>query len=230
MRRIEFAGTPGIHEPRTGPLRGAPRERAVGHLQPRRGLLSPPHGPRPYQGDSITELLKRVVHDPVAPPREVNPGVPEELDRICRKMLEKCEADRYQSAAGLVDDLHAWDRAGEGRSEPGPALAGPRGLRRFEAGDAGSSSRCCPARGTGTGCPSRSPSGSGESSRLSPGRSASACSWVPAAGASRRSSRRACSSAGAARGRGGGRCGPGKGRASGSGRGPVGLPWPPGRP
>jgi tetratricopeptide (TPR) repeat protein len=59
----------------------------------------------PFEGDSSTELIDRLVHqEPVAVAR-FNYGVPYELERILRKAMQKDPNSRYQSAREFFIDL-----------------------------------------------------------------------------------------------------------------------------
>jgi hypothetical protein len=62
-------------------------------------------GRPPFLGASLLETLDQVrSHDP-APPRALQPTVPDDLATICLKCLEKSPAQRYPSAAALAHDL-----------------------------------------------------------------------------------------------------------------------------
>jgi hypothetical protein len=62
-------------------------------------------GRPPFVGASMLETLDQVrTHEP-APPRVLQPTVPEDLATICLKCLEKSPAERYPSAAALAADL-----------------------------------------------------------------------------------------------------------------------------
>lgn len=62
-------------------------------------------GRPPFLGvDWVTTLLQTVRRDPV-PVRQLQPGVPRDLETICLKCLEKEPYRRYDSAADLADDL-----------------------------------------------------------------------------------------------------------------------------
>jgi serine/threonine protein kinase len=65
-------------------------------------------GRPPFQGQTSTEVLFQVMVEPPAPPRQHNPKVPEGLEAICLKCLEKEPADRYPSAAALAAALAGW--------------------------------------------------------------------------------------------------------------------------
>ncbi|HVK16460.1 MAG TPA: protein kinase [Fimbriiglobus sp.] len=118
-------------------------------------------GRRPFDSRDRSELLEFVKLREPRPPRQIDTTVPKELDRICLKALGKRAADRYSTALDLAEDLRLW------LSGPGPDLATeappaadppghaatphtptstfvrpadpivPRGLRSFEAEDAG---------------------------------------------------------------------------------------------
>jgi WD40 repeat protein len=62
-------------------------------------------GRPPFQAATVVETLRQVLETEPAPPRWINPNIPEELDTICLKCLEKEPARRYGSAKTLADDL-----------------------------------------------------------------------------------------------------------------------------
>jgi hypothetical protein len=65
-------------------------------------------GHPPFAGGSSVSVLYRVVTEPPELPRRHNAGVPEALEAICLRCLEKDPARRYPSAAALVEALDAW--------------------------------------------------------------------------------------------------------------------------
>ena len=65
-------------------------------------------GERPYTGETIGEIaIKHMNANPIMP-REKNPEIPEELERITMKAMKANMAERYQSAAELLQDLDAF--------------------------------------------------------------------------------------------------------------------------
>jgi WD40 repeat protein/tRNA A-37 threonylcarbamoyl transferase component Bud32 len=62
-------------------------------------------GHPPFRADSAMATLKLVIERPAVPPRQRNSGLPEDLDAICLKCLEKDPARRYGSAKDLAEDL-----------------------------------------------------------------------------------------------------------------------------
>ena len=64
-------------------------------------------GKVPFEGDSAVTIALKHVQEPVVPPRKLNPEIPETLEKIVLKALEKEQALRYQSAAEMMHDLRA---------------------------------------------------------------------------------------------------------------------------
>jgi eukaryotic-like serine/threonine-protein kinase len=62
-------------------------------------------GRPPFRAATPLETILQVVTDDPAPPRQLNAGVPRDLEAICLKCLQKDPARRYSSAAELVGDL-----------------------------------------------------------------------------------------------------------------------------
>lgn len=62
-------------------------------------------GDRLFSGGSDFDILRRVLRCDIKRPRELNPEVPEELDNIIMKMLEKNRDDRYANCGELADAL-----------------------------------------------------------------------------------------------------------------------------
>ncbi|MCC6647964.1 MAG: serine/threonine protein kinase [Polyangiaceae bacterium] len=59
----------------------------------------------PYNGDTLGELCSRVFTRPPDPLRAQRPEVPEALERVVLRCLQKAEGDRYPSVAHLAVDL-----------------------------------------------------------------------------------------------------------------------------
>jgi eukaryotic-like serine/threonine-protein kinase len=76
-------------------------------------------GELPYTAESPVAVSMKHLNEPLHPPREVNPRIPEDLDALVVKLLAKDPEDRYASATELVEDLR---RVRDGLP---PVAAGP---------------------------------------------------------------------------------------------------------
>jgi len=94
-------------------------------------------GAKAFGGASTVEILEKVALARPVPPRDRDPSIPAELERICLIALAKAKADRYQSAMRFADDLEAWlaDGARATAAEPEVPVV-PKGLRGFDGDDA----------------------------------------------------------------------------------------------
>lgn len=62
-------------------------------------------GKLPFEADSaVSVAIMQLQEDPV-PPREINPEIPEALEEITLKAMQKDPAKRYQSAAEMLEDI-----------------------------------------------------------------------------------------------------------------------------
>jgi WD40 repeat protein len=61
----------------------------------------------PHLGENAVETLQKVIHEIPRAPRSLVPGIPRDLDTICRKCLEKEPKKRYRTADALAADLRA---------------------------------------------------------------------------------------------------------------------------
>ena len=64
-------------------------------------------GRPPFTGP-VAQVLVEVCTKPPAPPRDVDPEVPEGLEAICLRGLSKKPGDRQPSAAALREEVEAW--------------------------------------------------------------------------------------------------------------------------
>ncbi|MDR3637145.1 MAG: serine/threonine-protein kinase [Isosphaeraceae bacterium] len=65
-------------------------------------------GRRPFQASSPIELREQIVAGDVPPPRSIETGVPETLERFCLRCLARHPENRYHEADPLAADLRAF--------------------------------------------------------------------------------------------------------------------------
>src|SRR5207248_216191 len=62
-------------------------------------------GKPPFSASSPVEICAQIMRDDPAPPSQLNPDVPKDLDRITLKALAKKPEARYQTADEMIADL-----------------------------------------------------------------------------------------------------------------------------
>jgi serine/threonine protein kinase len=67
-------------------------------------------GRPPFQGDSAAVTLQKVMMQEPDRLRKHRPDVPQDLETICLKCLEKTPAKRYPTAQAISDDLRRYLR------------------------------------------------------------------------------------------------------------------------
>ncbi len=60
---------------------------------------------KPFTSDNPIEILMKHINEKPPAPSSIEPKIPEDLDRIIFKLLEKDPIDRYQSADDILEDL-----------------------------------------------------------------------------------------------------------------------------
>ena len=65
-------------------------------------------GRAPFGGESVMQTLMQVIHQPAPSIRSLIADLPEDLETIVAKCLEKSPEDRYRTAAELADELDAF--------------------------------------------------------------------------------------------------------------------------
>jgi eukaryotic-like serine/threonine-protein kinase len=81
-------------------------------------------GHHPFRAGSFVSTTSRILHEAPAPLRQRNPKASAELERIVAKMLTKDPEGRYATAADLLVDLRAEQRALAYPAPPGATPAG----------------------------------------------------------------------------------------------------------
>jgi serine/threonine-protein kinase len=119
---VPVAEDPARQETQDGRIQGTPAYMAPEQAAGRSGAIGPATdiyalgailyeilaGQPPFQGTTTADLLRRVIHEPPRPPREIDPAVPRALEAVCLKALGKRPEDRYPSADALTLDVKRW--------------------------------------------------------------------------------------------------------------------------
>ena len=119
-------------------------EQALGHAVDHRSdifsfgalLYQMATGQRPFPGVTSTEVAEAIIHGQPKAIAQLNYEIPEELDRVIRKCMEKSPDARYQSAREIVVDLRNLRRDRSGRQSTVP-LRIKRGAGRWIMATAG---------------------------------------------------------------------------------------------
>jgi predicted Ser/Thr protein kinase len=61
----------------------------------------------PYRAETPMAVVVKHISDPLPPPRQINPDLPEAIERVILKALAKQPEDRYQTAGEMVRALQA---------------------------------------------------------------------------------------------------------------------------
>jgi tRNA A-37 threonylcarbamoyl transferase component Bud32/tetratricopeptide (TPR) repeat protein len=75
-------------------------------------------GEAPFRGAGMDDTIRKLLTEEPVPPSRRRAGVARDLETICLKCLNKEPLRRYDSAAALADDLHAWARHEPIRARP----------------------------------------------------------------------------------------------------------------
>ncbi len=62
----------------------------------------------PFEGESAMDVVMKTCNEDPAPPRTINPEIPEALERIILKAMAKVKEDRYATAGEMADDLQRY--------------------------------------------------------------------------------------------------------------------------
>lgn len=88
-------------------------------------------GALPFHGESMTELVARVMHEPPTPPSTLRPEISGAFDNVVLTCLQKRAARRYQSIEELMAALRPF---AEEKAQPPKAIVSVSGLPRVDDG------------------------------------------------------------------------------------------------
>lgn len=82
-------------------------------------------GRRPYEAETPLAVALMHLHNPLPPPRQVKPDLPEVLERVILRAMAKNPDDRFQSAGEMAEELHAWEQSARTGQLPNQHVATP---------------------------------------------------------------------------------------------------------
>ena len=66
-------------------------------------------GRPPYQAENTPAILFKQIYEPIPDPRQIRPGIPDDLVTVLQRALAKDAGQRYQTADQMIADLEAAD-------------------------------------------------------------------------------------------------------------------------
>jgi serine/threonine protein kinase len=92
-------------------------------------------GRRPFTAKTVKELEDQILHREAKPPRQINDGIPQELERVCLKALSKRVQDRYATAKDMTDEILRAIDSTESERDPSLAISPEELERRMASAD-----------------------------------------------------------------------------------------------
>jgi len=99
------AGTAAYMSPEQARGESAARERATDVYSLGATLYEIVAGRPPFDGASFAETLQKVLYGELAPPREVNPTLPRDVEKVILKAMDRDPRRRYATAREFGEDL-----------------------------------------------------------------------------------------------------------------------------
>lgn len=62
-------------------------------------------GQPPYQGENSLQILTRALNEPLTPPSMINPGIPNDIERVIERLLARDPEQRFHSADEVIAAL-----------------------------------------------------------------------------------------------------------------------------
>jgi len=88
----------------------------------------------PYQGVRRDQVIAQIIGKEARPPRAINRKIPQDLETICLKMMEKDPDKRYQTAGAVAEDLRRYvNRFAISARRVGPLGRTVRWVKRHQA-------------------------------------------------------------------------------------------------
>ena len=85
-------------------------------------------GVRPFQGPTDGAIFESILHTSPEPPAKIKPGIPDGLDRVILRLLEKDVELRFQTAGDLRSALKLLDRDSRTSHAPTESVSSPPAL------------------------------------------------------------------------------------------------------
>jgi serine/threonine protein kinase len=84
-------------------------------------------GRRPFRAETKQALCEQIIRAEFARPRQIDGGIPDELERVCLKAMARSPGERYPSAGDMAEDLRRFLGCVPGGGRPAvPTDAGRR--------------------------------------------------------------------------------------------------------
>ena len=64
-------------------------------------------GQVPFEAETPMAVVVKHIHDPLPAPRQINPDIPEQLQRMIFRAMHKTPSERFASAAAMVESMSA---------------------------------------------------------------------------------------------------------------------------
>jgi tetratricopeptide (TPR) repeat protein len=87
-----------------------------------------------FTGDDRQELFRQIAFDEPRKPRQINPRIPQDLETIILKAIEKDPADRYATAQEMADDMRRFLEDQPIKAKPPGIVVGARKWSRRHRG------------------------------------------------------------------------------------------------